>query len=409
MMSTGRKRPLAMAVFIIAFGTLGLVLLLRTHAGTATSSIEPEHGSVSVTATTIADDSAAGGSAVRFGSRIRNIHDKGYGVPIGGFQWMTTAKQDSVLTDLKSLDISWIRIDIAWARVQPTDSTTYDWTAYDAALAKAASYGIKVDGIVDYSTPWANTAVCNTIPTNLCQPADINQYATYAKAVAQHFGSKLGAIELWNEPDLLQFWQPAVNPNYYTTMMIQAYTAIKSVDPGMLVMSGGLSPGNSINFTTAMYAMGGKNYFDVEAFHPYSYPKPPSATTVSSGWNLMGVTPNSNVRAIMATNGDSAKPTWITEVGAASGGPGAEASCADAVANNYPTGTDHVDECLQARIDSEAITVGRTYPWVGVIFLYTYQDSGTSTASRENFFGLLRYDGSHKPSYDAVKQAIANN
>lgn len=403
-----KRQQVQLVLVVLIIASIGTIALLTSNAKTPTASVEPETGTISGSAIAQTDNSASGSKAIQFHSPVRNINDKGYGIA-ANLQWMTFVKQDAMLRDMQSMGMTWVRVDISWADIQDTNGGAYDWSVYDAAFAKAATYGIKIDGVIDYSTTWANSDTCNAIPSNLCGQINPVLYASYAKAVVQHFGNKLGAVEIWNEPDLDMFWLPGADAAAYTTLLKGAYTAIKSVNPSMLVISGGLSPGPSLDFTSQMYADGAKNYFDVAGYHPYSYPVPPSVTNKYSGWNLLGVAASSNVRAIMAANGDAGKSTWLTEVGAPTSGPRTQTTCTDAQAAFYPTNSDNVDDCLQARIDSDAITVGRSYPWVGVIILYTYQDTGTAadTSSKEKFFGLLRADGSQKPSYAAVKQAIA--
>jgi len=108
----------------------------------------------------------------------------------------------------------------------------------------------------------------------------------------------------------------------------------------------------------------------------------------------------------MTANGDVAKQVWLTEIGAPTNGSGAIATC---TSSNYANVPDHVDECLQARILSQAIQKAKSYSWAGPEFLYTYTDfSATDITTNENFFGIVRYDGSHKPAYDAVRNSIAN-
>ncbi|MDO8523957.1 MAG: glycosyl hydrolase, partial [bacterium] len=163
---------------------------------------------------------------------------------------------------------------------------------------------------------------------------------------------------------------------------------------------GSISP---IDFLAELYRQGVGAYFDAVAFHPYSFPLPPEYAEQSNAWQQMENTTPS-VRSVMAENGDSAKQIWITEYGAPTGGPGARATEDNYLSTRY---ADHVSEDWQARILTEALTAARGYPWIGPFFWYSYKDIGTSPATNENFFGLLRYDGSEKPAYAELKQAIA--
>ncbi len=58
------------ALVALAFGVVGLWLLVSTHAATQTANYEPEAGTRSGTASVVSDSNASGGSAVQFSSTV---------------------------------------------------------------------------------------------------------------------------------------------------------------------------------------------------------------------------------------------------------------------------------------------------------------------------------------------------
>ncbi|HWA64733.1 MAG TPA: hypothetical protein VG866_02705, partial [Candidatus Paceibacterota bacterium] len=158
-----------------------------------------------------------------------------------------------------------------------------------------------------------------------------------------------------------------------------------------------------IDFLSELYQDGGKIFFDGVGFHPYSYPALPSYTQAWNAWSQMNDT-NPSLRGIMSANGDSSKKIWLTEFGAPTNGPGITASVDDARLYQSP---DHVTEDLQAKMVTDAARLAQGYSWAGPLFFFTYKDTGTASNSIENFFGLVRYDGSKKPAYDALEQVLA--
>ena len=52
---------------------------------------------------------------------------------------------------------------------------------------------------------------------------------------------------------------------------------------------------------------------------------------------------------------------------------------------------------------TEGYTAIRALSWVGPMFWYSYIDRGTNASDSEDWFGLLRADGSRRPAYDAYK------
>jgi hypothetical protein len=361
---------------------------------------------VSFVCTASAADPAAAGRPLASGSVV-----KGVGFSIPSYPLPKPEQQTAYFRDMKALGATWIRFDIPWNAVQPESAEKYRWTTYDTLVDNALAAGLQIDAVTTFTPAWARAAAA---PADASAPPKSPElYAAYAAAVVQHYAGKLASVEIWNEPNIYQFWKPVPDASQYVPMLKAAYTAIKAVNPKLTVLNAGLSASYDDNKThhyidqrtylTQMYALGAKDYFDAFAFHPYSYPIPPDTYETYSAWSTMADTPK-NLRAIMAANGDGNKPIWITEYGAPTDGPEAEgATCESFIF----TGRRKVDECLQATILSQAIQKTKRDPSFGPLFLYSYIDRGISAKSQENFYGVVKFDGAHKQSYEAVKKAIA--
>jgi hypothetical protein len=307
----------------------------------------------------------------------------------------TAAVQASNLAGMKAIGITSIRLDANWDWVQYGGAKTFDWAQLDQVVKSVRAAGMSVDLIIDGCPPWA--AKAGTSGDDSPAPASATQYATWAADVAARYGPLgVASFEIWNEPNNVSFWQPGANAAAYTADLVAAYAAIKKVDPAAYVVSGGLAPettgGGSINavtFLQQMYADGAKGSFNAVGYHPYSYPALPNTYEAWSGWSQMSAT-TSSIRSVMTSNGDSAKQVWITEVGAPTGGP------------------DGVTQAAQATELTQAITDANTTSWIGAIYLYSWEDEGTSQSTDENFFGLVTTTGAHKLSYSAVQAAIGS-
>lgn len=312
------------------------------------------------------------------------------------------------LDDMVSLGLTWLRFDIDWTYVQPQNATTYNWTDVDRVIAAANVRHIKILAILDDAPLWARIAGCSSA---WCPPANSAAFALFASAAVQRY-APLGvhSWEVWNEPNLWSFWQTGANVVAYTNLLQAAYAAIKSQDPSATVVTGSMGPAATaggdiapIDFLAGLYANGAKNSFDAVGYHPYSYPARPTYTAPWNGWSQMYLTAPS-LRSVMTANGDSAKQIWLTEFGAPTGGPGAVSTAAD---YNFSANPDHVTEELQTLIMQDAILTMAGQTWDGPLFFYTYKDSGTSPTTNENFFGVIRFDGTQKPSYQAIKVLMA--
>jgi hypothetical protein len=315
------------------------------------------------------------------------------------------------LDDLVSLHIGWIRFDMAWDDVQPNNSSSFNWTSLDRVVAAANARHIKLLPDLGYTPSWATVSGCST--KGICAPANPAQFATFVKAaVARYAPEGISDWEIWNEPNNTGFWQPKPNAEAYAMLLEDSYLAIKSIEPSSTVISAGLAPeittdGNiaPLDFLAQLYADGAGPYFDAVGFHPYSYPALPSDYQDWNAWSQMASTTPS-LRSIMTANGDANKKIWLTEYGAPTNGPGMVAT--SGTLSNWPGNPDHVTEALQSEMFTDAITSVEQLPWAGPLFFYSYKDLGTSTSTDQNFFGIIRYDGSTKPAYTTMKDLLSS-
>ena len=333
-----------------------------------------------------------------------------YGIS-GGGNWvgLSDAELGSRMDGLVDLGVSRLRIDLSWYAVQSIDNVHYKWDPYDKIVALANAHGIKILFILNLTPPWARPADCTA--SAHCHPADPNLFATFAAAAVTHY-APLGvhAWEVWNEENRQGAWQPMPDPAAYAALLKAAYAAIKAKDPSAVVLNGGLgsiSPGkpdiDPVLFLQRLYENGAGASFDALSDHPYSFPVLASYTASWNAWQRMIGEGLDGLRGVMLANGDTTKKVWITEFGAPTGGPGPAADVGAYNLTGHPT---HVSEALQSAIMNDVLTQYRQLSYAGPFYWYSYKDNGTSTDTVENFFGLVRADGSKKPAYDTYKYLI---
>lgn len=293
------------------------------------------------------------------------------------------------LDDMRDIGTTWLRFDVMWSVVQGGGRTDWDWSRYDRIIAACVQRGIRPLLLLDTTPGWARPAGTTDWhpPT---QPAD---FGAFAGAVALRYGPQgMHHYEIWNEPNLPGFWTSGPDARQYGALLASAHASLKSADPQAFLVSAGLSPASTgggsispVDFLAALYAAGVGSCFDAVGHHPYSWPAMPIEIKDWSAWSQMDSTPRS-LRRVMRANGDATKPIWMTEFGAPTRGP---------------AGSEALSEDRHAELISQAYAIAALRPWSGPLFLYAYRDHGTDLNDRENFFGLLRADGSRKPSYAA--------
>ncbi len=97
-----------------------------------------------------------------------------------------------------SIGIRWVRLEAVWSSVQPNGPGTYDWSVIDQSVEAAEAGGMQVDLIIDRAPTWAQTS--SAVGNASAAPASATAYATYAAAVAAHYGPLgVSTYEIGNE------------------------------------------------------------------------------------------------------------------------------------------------------------------------------------------------------------------
>jgi hypothetical protein len=208
-------------------------------------------------------------------------------------------------------------------------------------------------------------------------------YVKRAEAIVQRYKGKIQAYEIWNEPNLTNYWQPKPNVTNYTRLVKAAYPRIKAADPSVTVIAGVTSPTDNaadgsrmdeVTFIQQAYKQNIRGNFDAWSTHPYTQSWGVHGKQSFNGWYQMCCS-SPSVRSVMVSNRDGNKKLWATEFGAK---------------------TSQVSEEEQAKQIAEGYRLYATYPWAGVLFTYTLKDDLGFAGDR---YGLLRTDWTRKPSF----------
>jgi hypothetical protein len=307
---------------------------------------------------------------------------------------LTPSALGRALDDVVALHMTWIRVDMSWARLQPHSATGFEWTATDAIVGAARHRHLHVLGLLGYTPAWARASGCRSF---VCPPRSPAAFAQYAAAVAARYrGSAVAAYQVWNEPNIAQFWA-SPDPEAYGLLLADTTAALRRADPRALIVFGGLAvtgtTGSAVAAGTFLTRSCAARPCRVDAvgYDPYTYPAlPSSATRPPNGWQQM-----SELRAAMAAAGLAAVPIWVTQFGAPT---------------DYPGGSDPrlVSDTQQARILLDGLRLAApASSGIGALFVNTWRDSATR-GSREDHFGIENADGTRKPAFAALARALAS-
>lgn len=320
---------------------------------------------------------------------------------------MSDVDLGSALDDAVDLGMSTVRMDLGWNGVQAAGPDSYSWERTDRVVAAARSRGLALIMVMAYAPAWAQAPGC---PVSTCPPADPTAIRAFARTAAERYaGNGLLAWEVWNEPNVAGFWGPRVDPGAFTTLLRVASEAIRGVDPDATILLGGLAsvPDTDSSVAPATFleevaAGGGLTAIDGVAFHPYTFPLLASQSRTSTGpWSQIDVGAQS-LRAVLSRHGSAGIPIWLTEYGAPTGGRGLAFDGRGAVAR----GTTHVTDAQQAAIAADAVAQVRRDQGVVAMIWYSDRDLASGSPSDLDNFGLRRTDGSAKPAFARLRDAI---
>lgn len=311
---------------------------------------------------------------------------------------------------IQALGLGWVAFNMEWKGVEISPGD-YLWDPWDSMINGYHAAGIKIMLTIAEAPGWARPP--DHDPTVSGPPEDPATYAGFVAAVADRYRGKVQAIEVWHGQNIHYQWDNNVDVAEYVRLLQHAYLAIKTVEPEILVISGGMVPTGApmpwamddIEYLELMYDNGLDGHFDAIGARPGGYNCPASAdwrtfedpTATFRGpfdarhhsWCFLGTV--EGYRAVMVAHGDWDKKIAITEFGWAS---------YSAPDPRFAYASDNTFE-EQAQWIVEAFQWGKNSGWIGPMLLWNLDFGLVAPDSVLLYWSLLRPEGPI-PAYDAV-------
>ncbi|MDB5184229.1 MAG: glycoside hydrolase family 5 [Candidatus Saccharibacteria bacterium] len=325
---------------------------------------------------------------------------------------LNQAQRTAYLKEIRIAGFTEVRYNIDWSLVQKAGPTSYDWTDTDNIMNAVKESGLTPIITLDRTPTWARPAECKT--DIFCPPHDQAAFAKFSGLAAARYKTfNVVAWEIWNEPNIVNFWPPLPNPNQYAHMLKEASIAIKKNIPQATVLVGGLA-GNSLDsngtgyvdprsYLGQLYAAQVGTNFDGVAYHPYTGLKLPSVVDGEyNGWYKMN-NGTYTMRSVMTANGDTSKQLWLTEFGEPTAGSKA---VSDPTKISNGSNVDHVTEADQKLIYDQALGSALTSTWIHNIDWYNWKDGSGAAYTSGAAYGLVHYDGTPKPALGVIQESM---
>jgi len=126
---------------------------------------------------------------------------------------------------LSAAGCRWIRMDLSWSRTEKTPGE-YDFAAYDRLVAALEPRGLRALFILDYGHPSYDGGRAP------CTETSRTAFARWAAAAVSRYRGRGYLWEIWNEPNLKQFWRPEPNVTDYVALARAVGRAVRETAPG---------------------------------------------------------------------------------------------------------------------------------------------------------------------------------
>ena len=202
---------------------------------------------------------------------------------------------------------------MAWSQLNPARGE-YDLDRLDALLADHSTidFTLVLSGTPHWaaSDPETEGAAPWVGPASNSPPAKMAYWEAYCKAVALKCKGRVKAYQIWNEPQLREFWSPYGDIHKLAQMTWLAKRVIGAIDPGARIVAAPVLPRQSsggMKRASAYLAALRNHDWPVDAFAAHIYPDKGEGTLIwASRVNM--------VRKGLIAQGAPGRQLWVTEM-----------------------------------------------------------------------------------------------
>jgi hypothetical protein len=170
---------------------------------------------------------------------------------------------------------SWRLWDAAvnWLKLQP-GRDVWQFSTLDRCVDLAEKHQVKVVLTLGRTPQWASSrpdeaagSRRNPAPGGAAPPKNVADWQNYVRTVATRYKGRIEAYEIWNEPNLENYYSGS--PEQMITLAREAYAIIKEVDPAALVVAPSAVGPTGAAWLEKYFQLGGAGYADIIGYHFY--------------------------------------------------------------------------------------------------------------------------------------------
>jgi len=206
------------------------------------------------------------------------------------------------LRTARALGAKYLRCAFSWNGIEKKQGV-YAWDFWDRLVAEAERHNIELIPYVAYTPEWAARPGEDFWKQ---PPRDNALFAEFMEKIAARYRGRIRSWELWNEPDLREYWQGTTAE--FADLVRQGAAAVRRADPNAVIVLGGMSLGPTPFFTQLMQQHRIAAYVDIIAQH--GYPEswhPQRGEAIYFGWTR-------DIGELIAASA-SGVDFWLNEIG----------------------------------------------------------------------------------------------
>jgi hypothetical protein len=323
-------------------------------------------------------------------------------LPAGNAACPTAGRPCSAFPLYRQLGVDVFQYQIHWDEVAPTrprnprdpNDPAYDWGALDLVAAEAERNGLRLAILVQRTPAWANGG-----RAPIWAPRDPHAFADFLYAASRRLPS-VHMWMIWGEPARAENFRPMpvngpVGPRRYALLLDAAYGALKAASPHNLVVGGMTLNGGSVMPTLfARYLKlpnGRPPRMDLWGHNPFDGRFPQLADDPIGRFRGLNDidTFYREIRVYYRQGHRKVPRLWLSEWTVVSDKP-------SRIFLRF-----YVSAPEQARWLRAAFAIARNTPYVAGMGWFSLLDEPPAPGSAN--WGLLRYDGTPKPAFNAYK------
>lgn len=302
--------------------------------------------------------------------------------------WFDEVAYRKQLDKMQALGLKWVRVDLHWDRLEPTPGQ-WQLNTLDRMTQVLAEKDMRSLLFMVGSAPFASSAPAGALNSDQYPPTSAQIFADSLGYLAARYPS-VNAWQVWNEQNIPPFWQPMEDPAGYSQLLEVSLSKIEQMSPNAQRVMGGMAyysqmPLRGGLMLEALDEAGSIRGDRVVAYHPYSL-MPEGDVAADNDFLVRGTVLNQRLREL------GSKSIWATEFGWSS-------------YSGQEEWQPIIGEQGQADYLIKRIALMSAMDY-DRIFLFNLSDLDARATLRDQKYGLLRLDGSQKPSYDALRRFL---